>query len=76
MTGAFILFFSLIEYYGSFKEITWRDFNQNYLTKGNVDRLEVINKKWVKVILKTAEQVKLDFSLQLAVDRFKTHVKC
>lgn len=40
-----------------FKEITWRDFVNDYLSKGTVDRLEVVNKKWVRIILKNQEQV-------------------
>ncbi|XP_011642238.1 AFG3-like protein 2 [Pogonomyrmex barbatus] len=31
------------------KEITWREFIYNYLNKGVVDKLEVVNKKWVRV---------------------------
>ncbi|KAJ8418713.1 hypothetical protein AAFF_G00002120 [Aldrovandia affinis] len=31
-------------------EITWKDFVNNYLSKGVVDRLEVINKHYVRVI--------------------------
>jgi AFG3 family protein len=56
-TVSAIVFFSVLEYYQTFREITWRDFNQNYLSKGNVDRLEVVNKKWVRIVLKTPEQV-------------------
>ncbi|XP_024868898.1 AFG3-like protein 2 [Temnothorax curvispinosus] len=33
------------------KEITWREFIYNYLNKGLVEKLEVINKKWVRVKL-------------------------
>lgn len=33
------------------KEITWREFTYNYLSKGIVDKLEVVNKKWVRVRL-------------------------
>lgn len=32
-----------------FQEITWKDFINNYLSKGMIDKLEVVNKKWVKV---------------------------
>uniref|UniRef100_A0A8C9WAN9 Si:ch1073-174d20.2 n=1 Tax=Scleropages formosus TaxID=113540 RepID=A0A8C9WAN9_SCLFO len=32
------------------KEITWKDFVQFYLTRGLVDRLEVVNKQYVRVI--------------------------
>ncbi|XP_058790658.1 AFG3-like protein 2 isoform X2 [Phymastichus coffea] len=33
------------------KEITWREFVYGYLNKGVVDKLEVINKKWVRIRL-------------------------
>lgn len=32
------------------REVTWKDFVNNYLSKGVVDRLEVVNKRFVKVI--------------------------
>ncbi|CAF1376484.1 unnamed protein product [Didymodactylos carnosus] len=34
-----------------YKEITWKDFVAQYLLKGYVDKLEVVNKKWVRVQL-------------------------
>lgn len=40
-----------------YKEITWREFLNDYLNKGSVDKLEVINKKWVRIGLKHQEQV-------------------
>ncbi|KAK6318460.1 hypothetical protein J4Q44_G00117510 [Coregonus suidteri] len=33
------------------KEITWKDFVHRYLGRGMVDRLEVVNKQYVRVIL-------------------------
>lgn len=35
----------------SHREITWRDFVNSYLNKGIVEKLEVVNKKWVRVRL-------------------------
>lgn len=32
------------------REVTWKDFVNSYLAKGVVDRLEVVNKRYVKVI--------------------------
>ncbi|XP_060761628.1 AFG3-like protein 2 [Neoarius graeffei] len=32
------------------KEVTWKDFVNGYLAKGVVDRLEVVNKRFVKVV--------------------------
>lgn len=51
-----------------YREITWRDFINEYLSKERVEKLEVVNKKWVRVSLKSPEQVKqkfLSFSLSL-----------
>lgn len=54
-----------ISYYNDrFKEITWRDFVNDYLSKGSIDRLEVVNKKWVRILLRNPEQVmKIFFSV-------------
>ncbi|XP_053427097.1 AFG3-like protein 2 isoform X2 [Nycticebus coucang] len=47
------LFWGGIMFYFLFKssgrEITWKDFVNNYLSKGVVDRLEVVNKRFVRV---------------------------
>uniref|UniRef100_A0A4W3HBV4 AAA+ ATPase domain-containing protein n=1 Tax=Callorhinchus milii TaxID=7868 RepID=A0A4W3HBV4_CALMI len=32
------------------REVTWKDFVNNYLSKGIVDRLEVVNKRYVRVV--------------------------
>uniref|UniRef100_A0A224XBN9 Putative atp-dependent zinc metalloprotease yme1 n=1 Tax=Panstrongylus lignarius TaxID=156445 RepID=A0A224XBN9_9HEMI len=34
-----------------YKEITWKEFLNNFLSKGIVEKLEVVNKKWVRVKL-------------------------
>ncbi|XP_078543723.1 mitochondrial inner membrane m-AAA protease component AFG3L2 isoform X2 [Lissotriton helveticus] len=48
------LFWAGVTYYvffrNSSREITWKDFVNNYLTKGVVDRLEVVNKRYVRVV--------------------------
>ncbi|XP_034285317.1 AFG3-like protein 2 [Pantherophis guttatus] len=48
------LFWSLVVYYVMFRnsgrEITWKDFVNNYLSKGVVDKLEVVNKRFVRVV--------------------------
>ncbi|KAI0985557.1 hypothetical protein GJ496_002123 [Pomphorhynchus laevis] len=41
-------------YLSNFKEITWNEFIVNYLKTGRVFRLEVVNKQWVRVRLKSA----------------------
>ncbi|XP_077082900.1 mitochondrial inner membrane m-AAA protease component AFG3L2 [Siphateles boraxobius] len=47
-------FWTAVTYYFFFRdagrEVTWKDFVNGYLAKGVVDRLEVVNKRYVKVI--------------------------
>ncbi|XP_055224404.1 mitochondrial inner membrane m-AAA protease component AFG3L2 isoform X2 [Gorilla gorilla gorilla] len=42
-----VMFYLLLKRSG--REITWKDFVNNYLSKGVVDRLEVVNKRFVRV---------------------------
>ncbi|XP_012325483.1 AFG3-like protein 2 isoform X2 [Aotus nancymaae] len=42
-----VVFYFLFKRSG--REITWKDFVNNYLSKGVVDRLEVVNKRFVRV---------------------------
>ncbi|RZF44219.1 hypothetical protein LSTR_LSTR003859 [Laodelphax striatellus] len=53
--GAIVVFGVSISYYSSFEEIAWKEFVNNYLSKGVVEKLEVVNKKWVKVRLNNSE---------------------
>ncbi|XP_015122143.1 AFG3-like protein 2 [Diachasma alloeum] len=39
------------------KEITWREFVYSYLNKGVVEKLEVVNKKWVRVRLLPGQSI-------------------
>ncbi|XP_011300136.1 AFG3-like protein 2 [Fopius arisanus] len=39
------------------KEITWREFVYSYLNRGIVEKLEVVNKKWVRVRLLPGQSV-------------------
>ncbi|CAF97727.1 unnamed protein product, partial [Tetraodon nigroviridis] len=52
LTG--LAFWTTIAYYFFFRdgehEVNWKDFVNNYLSKGVVDQLEVINKCYVKVV--------------------------
>ncbi|MBN3278839.1 AFG32 protein, partial [Polyodon spathula] len=48
-----VAFWAAVSYYffwNSGREVTWKDFLNNYLSKGFVDRLEVVNKRYVRVI--------------------------
>ncbi|XP_051826444.1 AFG3-like protein 2 [Antechinus flavipes] len=47
LSWAVIMFY--IFFKNSGREITWKDFVNNYLSKGVVDRLEVVNKRFVRV---------------------------
>ncbi|XP_012252346.2 AFG3-like protein 2 [Athalia rosae] len=49
--GAACLFGYLAYNQMGYKEITWRDFLNSYMSKGIVEKLEVVNKKWVRVQL-------------------------
>ncbi|XP_033010757.1 AFG3-like protein 2 isoform X1 [Lacerta agilis] len=48
------IFWAFATYYVFFRnagrEITWKDFANNYLSKGVVDKLEVVNKRFVRVV--------------------------
>lgn len=65
-------------YQMSYREITWKEFSKNYLAKGIVEKLEVINKKWVRVRLMPGNQVEgattLWFSIG-SVDAFERNVE-
>ncbi|XP_014782785.1 AFG3-like protein 2 isoform X2 [Octopus bimaculoides] len=44
-------------YQTQYREITWKEFLSNYLTRQTVEKLEVVNKKWVRVKLMPGSQV-------------------
>lgn len=52
--GVMAILASIAYFEVKYKEISWRDFVNMYLNKGLVERLEVINKKWVRVKLQSA----------------------
>ncbi|XP_077993333.1 mitochondrial inner membrane m-AAA protease component AFG3L2-like [Glandiceps talaboti] len=54
-TGACAAIFAYFLLGGSGSEITWKQFAQDYLPKGAVDRLEVVNKRFVRVWLKPGQ---------------------
>ncbi|XP_032522647.2 AFG3-like protein 2 [Danaus plexippus] len=49
--GVVTLLASIAYFELRYREISWRDFVNLYLNKGAVEKLEVINKKWVRVRL-------------------------
>ncbi|KAF7491995.1 AFG3-like protein 2 [Sarcoptes scabiei] len=46
-TVSFLIFYSMIK--NRYREITWKEFINQYLQSGMVEKLEVVNKKWVRV---------------------------
>merc|ERR1719195_1621566 len=50
--AATILALYLLNDQMGYREITWKDFVGQYLSKNRVERLAVVNNKWVNVILK------------------------
>lgn len=61
-------------YVERYREISWRDFVNEYLNKGMVERLEVINKKWVRVMTKNPE-VKIPWFSIGSVDVFERNLE-
>ncbi|EDV51992.1 AFG3-like protein 2 [Drosophila erecta] len=49
--GAVVLVGSFAFFEMGYKEISWKEFVNSYLSKGVVEKLEVVNKKWVRVRL-------------------------
>merc|ERR1719348_1602339 len=57
-----------------YREISWKEFVTNYLARGNVEKLEVVNNKWVKVILNSGvDSEVLWFSIG-SVDTFERNL--
>jgi len=58
-----------------YREISWMEFVSQHLSRGNVERLEVINNKWVKIYLNSAtESDTLWFSIG-SVDTFERNLE-
>lgn len=50
-----LLLYSVMVFKRNGVEITWKDFLNNYLNKGSLERLEVVNTKFVRVITGSSE---------------------
>ncbi|PNF15812.1 AFG3-like protein 2 [Cryptotermes secundus] len=57
LVGTLVLLGTLAYYEMGYKEIAWKEFVNNYLAKGIVEKLEVVNKKWVRVHLASGNTV-------------------
>ncbi|KAE9554000.1 hypothetical protein FO519_002760 [Halicephalobus sp. NKZ332] len=47
-----IIALQILMEYSSYKEISWKEFYHDFLDKRTVDRLEVVDKRWVRVVTK------------------------
>uniref|UniRef100_A0A8D3BPK6 AAA+ ATPase domain-containing protein n=1 Tax=Scophthalmus maximus TaxID=52904 RepID=A0A8D3BPK6_SCOMX len=56
------------------REVTWKDFVNNYLPKGVVDRLEVVNKRYVKVVFTAEQSPNIWFNIG-SVDTFERNLE-
>merc|ERR1712242_493681 len=56
-----------------YREISWKEFVTSYLATGKVERLEVINNKWVKVQMNSMDNEVLWFSIG-SVDTFERNL--
>ncbi|KAF6201933.1 hypothetical protein GE061_004329 [Apolygus lucorum] len=61
-----------------YKEIAWKEFVNTYLSKGIVEKLEVVNKKWVRVKLTPGNSVEGNSTLWFnigSVDSFERNLE-
>uniref|UniRef100_A0A914BX19 AAA+ ATPase domain-containing protein n=1 Tax=Acrobeloides nanus TaxID=290746 RepID=A0A914BX19_9BILA len=62
----------LFMHYASYREISWKEFYSNFLERGIVDRLEVVNKQWVKVITTEGNDMGVKYYFNIgSVDSFE-----
>ncbi|CAD5208324.1 unnamed protein product [Bursaphelenchus xylophilus] len=47
---AVIFLLQIITEYASYKEVSWKEFFSDFLEAGKVERLEVVNKAWVRIV--------------------------
>ncbi|RXG72109.1 AFG3-like protein 2 [Armadillidium vulgare] len=70
---------AVLAYYQlGFREITWKEFINNYLGRGIVEKLEVVNKKWVRVKLQPGNNIEGNKTLWFtigSVDAFERNIE-
>ncbi|KAL7641731.1 UNVERIFIED_CONTAM: hypothetical protein RMT77_007605 [Armadillidium vulgare] len=70
---------AVLAYYQlGFREITWKEFINNYLGRGIVEKLEVVNKKWVRVKLQPGSNIEGNKTLWFtigSVDAFERNIE-
>jgi len=58
-----------------YKEISWKEFVETCLSRGTVDRLEVVNNKWVKVLLNSGVDSEIVWFTIGSVDTFERNLE-
>ncbi|MCL4118737.1 UNVERIFIED_CONTAM: hypothetical protein GTU68_037136 [Idotea baltica] len=69
---------ALAYYQMGYREITWKEFSNNYLMRGIVEKLEVVNKKWVRVKLQPGNNIEGSTTLWFtigSVDAFERNIE-
>ncbi|KAI6232980.1 AFG3-like protein 2 [Aphelenchoides fujianensis] len=65
-----IIALQLFNEYISYKEISWKEFFSDFLEKGMVERLEVVDKRWVRVVTNQSSSYVYYFNIG-SVDSFE-----
>lgn len=62
----------LLMEYSSYKEISWKEFFNDFLEKGAVERLEVVDKRWVRVVTRDGNSSPYTYYFNIgSVDSFE-----
>jgi hypothetical protein len=68
-----VVFAQFVSSIMAYKEISWKEFVSEFLEKGKVQRLEVVDKRWVRVVPYQDEAVRRIVS-NLLISLFSAHL--
>ncbi|PAV73348.1 hypothetical protein WR25_18919 isoform A [Diploscapter pachys] len=69
--GVLIVLYLILDYQ-SYKEISWKEFYNDFLEPGIVDRLEVVDKRWVRVVTSSNKTSGITYYFNIgSVDSFE-----
>ncbi|PAV74372.1 hypothetical protein WR25_07932 isoform A [Diploscapter pachys] len=69
--GVLIALYLILDYQ-SYKEISWKEFYNDFLEPGIVDRLEVVDKRWVRVVTSSSKTPGITYYFNIgSVDSFE-----
>jgi len=57
-----------------YREISWKEFVSNYLSTGRVDKLEVVNNKWVRIVQNSSADTEVPWFTIGSVDTFERNL--